>query len=483
MTPADIVERLRQAGGDPEQLLLATVDIALATHEPRLREALEGAAIPHWFDDRILARLLDTNAGEAALLKERLKSLPMVEPFASREAWNVHESTRLALRRKIHNDQPERFRKLSAIAASCWPEDGVIPRVESIYHRLSSEPEEGAAELERTYWKWQRSGRREATQALGTALEELKPFPLADAARGRVLLILGWIRLGWVPVAQSEHSARQAVEMLERTGPAASCGDAHGLLGQALQQRGNLAGALAEYQACKGILGDLSALDPANTDWQRDLSVSHGNVGKVYQAQGRLTEALAEYQACKRILEDLTALDPARTDWERDLSVSHNNVGSVYQAQGRITEALAEYQASKRTRESLTALDAANTDWQRDLSVSHNYVGRVYQAQGRLAEALAGYQASKRIMEGLTALDPANTDWQRDLSVSHNYVGRVYQAQGRVAEALAEYQACKRIKEGLAALDPANTDWQRDLSVSHNYVGSVYQAHFGTREK
>src|ERR1035437_5015568 len=71
MPPADIVERLRQAGGDPEQLLLATVDIALATHEPRLREALECAAIAHWFDDRILARLLDTNAGEAALLKER----------------------------------------------------------------------------------------------------------------------------------------------------------------------------------------------------------------------------------------------------------------------------------------------------------------------------------------------------------------------------------------------------------------------------
>src|ERR1035437_1114300 len=143
MTPADIVERLGQAGGDPEQLLLATVDVALATQEPRLREALEAAALPHWFDDRFRARLRDADVGEAAVLRDRLQALPMVEAFAAREGWNVHQSTRLALRRKIHGDQAERFSELSARAAACWPEDGVIPRVEAIYHRLSSEPEEG----------------------------------------------------------------------------------------------------------------------------------------------------------------------------------------------------------------------------------------------------------------------------------------------------------------------------------------------------
>ena len=94
---AEVLERLRQAGGDPEQLLLATVDFTLATHGPRLREALETAAIPHWFDERILARLLVTDAGEAAVLRDRLQSLPMVEPFAAREGWNVHQSTRLGV--------------------------------------------------------------------------------------------------------------------------------------------------------------------------------------------------------------------------------------------------------------------------------------------------------------------------------------------------------------------------------------------------
>ena len=107
MTFDEIIGHLRQAQGDPEKLVLATVDTALAaSNEPLLREALEAASIPHWFDARILAQLLDTNTDEAAELELRLRGLPMVEPFGARQGWNVHESTRLALRRKIHNEQP-----------------------------------------------------------------------------------------------------------------------------------------------------------------------------------------------------------------------------------------------------------------------------------------------------------------------------------------------------------------------------------------
>jgi tetratricopeptide (TPR) repeat protein len=334
MTFDEIIGRLRGADGDPDQLILATVDMALAaSNEPRLREALEAASIPHWCDARILAQLLDTNTVEAAALELRLARLPMVEPFQARQSWNVHEATRLAIRRKIHEDEPARFRTLSARAAARWSEDDdVISRVEAIYHRLSSEPEQGATEVERTYWKWDRSGRQEAIQSLGTALEELNRFPLADVAQSRVLLILGWIRLGRLPLGQSEESARRAVKMLESTGPPASGADAHALLGQVLQRRGKLGEALAEYQSQKRIMEELTARDPANTDWQRELSASHSFVGSVYQAQGKLAEALAEYQSQKRIMEELTARDPANTDWQRDLSVSHNFVGRVYQA-------------------------------------------------------------------------------------------------------------------------------------------------------
>lgn len=190
MTFDEIIARLQDAKGDPEQLALATVDVTLAGRDERLREALEAAAIPHWFDELILAHLLDAGQAEAVILRERLVALPMVESFAARKGWNVHEATRLALRRKSQSSQHDRFLELSAKAAAYWGRagDNVVFQIEALYHSLISQPEAGADQLEKTFWKWERAGRPEATQALGTSLDELTGFPLADAARGRVLL-------------------------------------------------------------------------------------------------------------------------------------------------------------------------------------------------------------------------------------------------------------------------------------------------------
>ncbi len=87
---------------------------------------------------------------------------------------------------------------------------------------------------------------------------------------------------------------------------------------------------------------ELTARDPDNAGWRRDLSVSHNNVGGVLEAQGKLPEALAEYQAYQRIMQELTARDPDNADWRRELSVSHNCVDGVLQAQGKLQEALAD---------------------------------------------------------------------------------------------------------------------------------------------
>ncbi len=476
MTFEEILESLRQAQGDPLRLALATVDMAIASHPPSVRTALEAAAIPHWFDPKILVELLSVSLDEASALFDTLKTLPVVESFPAKGGCNVHETTRLALRQHLYQAEPDRFVSLSAKAANCWSGDDPGSQVEKVYHRLSSNPEEGGGELERLYWKWQRSAKLESIQRLGPLLEELSRFPLAETARGRILLILGWIRLNRMPLAELITLAREAVALLALTGPQSSCADAHALLGRVLEISGRRPDALAEFQAGKRIMESLTALDPANSDWQRDLSASLHHIGHIYQSQGCLPDALAEFQAGKRIMESLTALDPANSDWQRELSISHHNIGRIYRSQGSLPEALAEFQSDKRIMESLTTMDPVNFDWLRDLSVSHHDIGDIYQSQGRLPEALSEFQAGRRIMESLTAMDPANSNWQRDLSASHHHIGTIYQSQGRLPDALAEFQAGKGIMESLTALDLTNSAWLRDLSVSHSNIGSIYQS-------
>jgi predicted negative regulator of RcsB-dependent stress response len=254
-------------------------------------------------------------------------------------------------------------------------------------------------------------------------------------------------------------------------------------LGDAQAIAGDSTAALVSFQKAHAIAESLVARDPANAQWQRDLSVSHEKIGDVLVAQGDTSEhggALAAYRKGLAIHEALAARDPANTEWQRDLSVSHNKIGNVLVAQGDGPGALAAYRKGLAIAEALAARDPANTEWQRDLSVSHDRIGDVLVAQGDGPGALAAYRKGLAIREALAARDPANTEWQRDLSVSHNKIGDVLVAQGDGPGALAAYRKGLAIREALAARDPANAEWQRDLVVSHVKLGAAGdgKAHF-----
>jgi len=182
--------------------------------------------------------------------------------------------------------------------------------------------------------------------------------------------------------------------------------------------------------------------------------------GDVLVAQGDGPGALAAYQAGLTIREGLAKRDPANTQWQRDLSVSNNKIGDVLVAQGDGPGALAAYQAGLTIAEGLAKRDPANTEWQRDLSVSHDRIGDVLVAQGDGPGALAAYQAGLTIAEGLAKRDPANTQWQVDVAVSCGKLGSL--------DSLVSMQQRKeylsRGLELLAALKQAgrlhpNQDW------------------------
>ena len=91
-----------------------------------------------------------------------------------------------------------------------------------------------------------------------------------------------------------------------------------------LVAQGDGPAALRAYQEGLAIAEALAKRDPANTEWQRDLSVSHEQIGDVLVAQGDGPAALRAYQEGLAIGEALAKRDPANTEWQRDLSVSHD---------------------------------------------------------------------------------------------------------------------------------------------------------------
>ncbi|MEN9985743.1 MAG: hypothetical protein RI925_1245 [Pseudomonadota bacterium] len=468
-----ILAQLQAAQGDPQALTLATLNIVLEARGPQLRPLIEAAAIPHWFDHHILSALLPEQAISADAFTA-LTALPMVEPFQGK-GWNVHESTRLALRRWLAVKHPERLRQLSAHAAAHF-QTQPDAEVEMLYHCLLADPDNAAGQVGEARYQFWQTGRQAEEDRLGLVLAELLTLPnLPAAAEARACLHVAEIRAAYLNSEERERLARRALALFQAQAVADGEMDAWFALGDVEFTSGQVADAEHAYQQTKRILQrQLLATQPDAPRWLRELAVAYNKLGNVRMAQGQLDAAAQTFSEGMAICTRLVARDPANTGWLRDLAVVHNKLGDVYMAQGQLDSAAQAFAETLDIFSRLVARDPANTGWLRDLAVVHNKLGDVRMAQGQLDAAAQTFSEGMAICTRLGALDPANTGWLRDLAVAHHKLGDVRMAQGQLDAAAQTFSDGMAICTRLVARDPANTGWLRDLAVAHSRLGDVY---------
>jgi tetratricopeptide (TPR) repeat protein len=474
---------LQEAQGQPAKLALATVDITYPelpnTKRAALKAALEAAAIPHWCDEGVLAALLEIRMEESAARIANLRALSVVEPFRARggNAINVHEASRLAIRKRLAADEQARFRALSGRATAYFGQDSThAGRVEWIYHLLCSDSERGANELEKLDSEWSRTAHAEERYALAAALRELENSQvLQGRARVWALLVAAWNRVSRGESAQLAVRADHILSVARLVDDLGAEAEALALLGDALEAQGKLKQAQAAFGQYLSIRRRLAEKEPTNPACQLDLAVAHMRVGGVFEAQGKLDEAQAAFETALAIDQGLAEQEPTNAGWRRDLAVAYNRVGGVFELQGKLIQARTAFGTSLAINKGLAEQDPTNGPWQRELAVAYTRLGGVFTVEGKLSEAEAAYAAALGIISGLAEQDPSRAGWQRDLAVGHNRMGLVFTAQGKLTEAEAAYAAALAIVNGLAEQDPSNAGWQRDLAVVHDRMGVVFQ--------
>src|SRR5580704_13488435 len=155
----DGIKHFGVAGSDPDVSVLADMELVLGSAAPALRTAFEAAAIPHWFDGRVLGRLVQVDERTVKGVLQELCRLPLVELFAIRDGWRVRESTRLAFRVHLSRKEPDRFRVLSTQAAACFQGDEPELVIERLFHELVAQPEAAPGELYTVWTAWTRAGK------------------------------------------------------------------------------------------------------------------------------------------------------------------------------------------------------------------------------------------------------------------------------------------------------------------------------------
>jgi tetratricopeptide (TPR) repeat protein len=115
-------------------------------------------------------------------------------------------------------------------------------------------------------------------------------------------------------------------------------------------------------------------------DMERRRASGLNNQGDTLLAQGKLEAARKAYGQSLEIAERLAQADPANSGWQRDLSVSYMKIGNLLAEQNQRSEALQYLDKALAISARLAKLDAANAVW----------AGDVAWVQARIAELKAG---------------------------------------------------------------------------------------------
>jgi tetratricopeptide (TPR) repeat protein len=284
--------------------------------------------------------------------------------------------------------------------------------------------------------------------------------------------------------------------------------DTHYYLGDAMQSRNHLAGAIASYNRALELRPNYA---PALVELANTLR----NAGRpaeavaAYRRALELQPAVAEvHNNLGNVLLQLHQIDAAAASYRRaleinpDFAAAHSNLGNALRSLGRAAEALVSYRRALEIKPGfadahnnlgnallqLRQVDEAVKSYRRALEIkpdfadAHSNLGNALRDLGRLHEALASYRRALgirpelaeahnnlgNVLLDLILLDEAAACYQRALALkpdyanAHTALGMVLRQQGCTAEAEASCRRALAIEphsaEGLAFLAEIHAD-------------------------
>ena len=216
----------------------------------------------------------------------------------------------------------------------------------------------------------------------------------------------------------------------------------------------------------RDTLTQLPADADGRSNWTRQLA-------DIARGRGRITQAAQLYQQALAIDQQQVQLDPANTSFQRNLSVTYSKLADLAGAAGNTAEAARLHQQALAIFERLAQLDPANTSSQRDLAISYSKLADLAGDAGNTAEAARLHQQALAIFERLAQLDPANTGAQRDLAVSYSRLADLAATSEDPGSAAAIYRQALGFCENLYGTDHPLTQAIRDKIRGHGEDGSA----------
>ncbi|TVL97154.1 MAG: hypothetical protein CV087_22730 [Candidatus Brocadia sp. WS118] len=442
----DIFKLLQNAGSEEERDWIV-MQFSLDNLKPELQEAVWGASLLRWFDEKYLKATLNNPAFNGF---EELIALSFVEPFGDR-GFNIHERSRKMLEKHLWHEKAEYYLTLSQRACEyCSSQnlEDVEWMIEYTGHLLITNPVEGSNQFENICVKW--------WNPPFFAYEKIEALLNSIGERAHATLNSPKVNANYLywkaSVAQIQDQYDTAKSLYEKAlllfrQVGSKNGEANTFIGQ-----GDVARLQDQYDAARSLyekalplfredgdkLGEANALiaqgDVARRQLQYDVAGSlYEKALSLYQkigvklgeantlvAQGDITQIQAQYDTAKSLYEKALSLYQELGDklGEANTFISQGDV-ALMQAQYDVAGSLYE-RALPLYREVGSKLGEANT----------------LKAQGDVARMQAQYDAAGSLYERALPL-------YREVG-SKLGEANTLKAQGDIARMEAQYDTAKK---------------------------------------
>ena len=251
--------------------------------------------------------------------------------------------------------------------------------------------------------------------------------------------------------------------------------------GNVALDQGNLEEAEQKYRAFLEISQKLSAQDPQNLLWQRDLALAYTNLATVLQSRGDVEGALTNQHAAFSISQELVRRNPKDVGTRSDLARSQDRIGDLARIMGDLPGAMKNSEDASAIQQQLTEEDPLDIVRSRALCYSLDSLGDVQGMSGQLDDAIESYERSYDLRDTFAQRDPNDLLRQWDFSLSQMNLARAKRSQGDAASALRYLNDCLAIRKRLCNQDPKNTNWLRGLAETYETLGQLAVSHGDSR--
>ena len=277
--------------------------------------------------------------------------------------------------------------------------------------------------------------------------------------------------------------ARRASAYYDHRGAVTSAADAdlavvtRDAVGYVVETRGDLAGAITEYEKAAAAADALAAAHPETLTYSVHAVTVANHLSRVLKYHGDLPAAEATIRRAIELASRLVIENPRDPDLLAATGSARNMLATILERKADLEGALAERRLAVDLAARTAALkdDAQAAKLQIDSHAGLGYMLDLVKHDTRAA--LAEYRQALAIGERQMAKDPRTLTWLEDVAISHDEVAKMLHDLHDDTGALTEWTAGAAIADRLAAFDPANADWLSDRATLHEKLGIYKLAH------